>query len=323
MLKASAICAGWRCHCRVSRQRWPWPRSCGRRRAEAPPHRRHGSASPSRLGHQGLTMVAAGTGRRGRHRPVGRYGPNLWRRRQVSRQLLLTVLVFVVALGSGAVIGWNLPHHRNSPRPQERSWLADELKLTSDQREKMRSIWSAMLPEGQGRQGRHNDTRRQLIRERDEGIAALIPAEKKADYEKVLAHFQQQEEEMSREREKAFAKAVEQTKLILNPEQRVKYEQTAEGGTLRFAQIRNESVVNAAGSEIGVQCSKHLHLKGELDDSTQDSLDVLCLALGMARRIGHLRDGAAERRRRRCDPWRPGAIPCSHHPWGSWRMRWA
>jgi Spy/CpxP family protein refolding chaperone len=153
----------------------------------------------------------------------------------VSRQLLLTVLVFVVALGSGTVIGWNVPRHSNSPRPQERSWLADELKLTPEQRERMKSIWSAMLPEGQGRQGERgpgrHDARRQLIRERDEGIAALIPVEKKADYEKVLARFEQQEEELSREREKALAKAVEQTKLILNPEQRVKYEELLKKGS--------------------------------------------------------------------------------------------
>jgi len=154
----------------------------------------------------------------------------------VSRQLLLTVLVFVVALGSGTVIGWSLPRHNNSPRPQERSWLADELKLTLEQREKMKSIWSAMLPEGQGRQGERggqgrHDARRQLIKERDEGIAALIPVENKAAYEKVLARFEQQEEELSREREKALAKAVEQTKLILNPEQRVKYEELLKKGS--------------------------------------------------------------------------------------------
>lgn len=156
----------------------------------------------------------------------------------MSRQLALTVLVFVVALGSGVVIGMNLPHHGDSPRPQERSWLADELKLTSEQRERMRAIWSAMLPEGQGRSGehggtgRHSEARRQLIRDRDEGIASLIPSDKKTEYESVLARFEQREEELSREREKAFQKVVEQTKLILNPEQRLKYEELLKKGAL-------------------------------------------------------------------------------------------
>lgn len=156
----------------------------------------------------------------------------------MSRQLFLTALMFIIALGSGMVIGMNLPQHSSSPRPQERSWLADELKLTSEQREKMRAIWSAMLPEGQGRSGerggtgRHGEARRQLIKDRDEGIAALIPADKKAEYESVLARFEQREEELSHEREKAFQKVVEQTKQILSPEQRVKYEELLKKGAL-------------------------------------------------------------------------------------------
>src|SRR5450756_1362614 len=129
---------------------------------------------------------------------MGGHRPCFGRRRPMSRQLILTVLVFVVALGSGMVIGMNFPSQGASPHQQERSWLADQLKLTSEQREKMKSIWSEMLPEGQGRSGerggsgRRNDSRRQLIRERNEGIAALIPPERKADYEKVLARFEQQ-----------------------------------------------------------------------------------------------------------------------------------
>ena len=36
----------------------------------------------------------------------------------------------------------------------------DELKLSPEQREKMKSIWSEMLPGGPGRGDRHGDSRR-------------------------------------------------------------------------------------------------------------------------------------------------------------------
>lgn len=146
----------------------------------------------------------------------------------MTRQLLLTVLVFVVAMGSGMVIGVNLPRHGESAHPRGRSWLADELKLTPQQREKMKTIWEQMLPGGSDReswQRRQSETRRRLYKERDEAIAALVPAEKKGEYEKVLARLDQQMTDMRREQEKAYQKTVEETKAILNPEQRAKYEE--------------------------------------------------------------------------------------------------
>lgn len=147
----------------------------------------------------------------------------------MSKQLLWTVLVFVVALGSGIVIGVNLPR-REAPARGERSWLADELKLSPEQREKIKAIWQEMVPGGPGGPGRRGDGRRQLFRERDEAIAALVPPERKADYEKVTARFDQQMAELGRERERAFQKAVEQTKAVLNPEQRAKYEELLKKG---------------------------------------------------------------------------------------------
>lgn len=177
----------------------------------------------------------------------------------MSKQILWTMLVFVVALSSGVLIGRNLPRQGQSPHPQERSWLADELKLTPEQRERMKTIWSEMLPSGQGGPGRsggqggpgrHSDPRRQLFKERDEAIAALIPPDKKAEYESVLTRFEQQMAEMGREREKGLQKAVEQTKAILNPDQRTKYEELLKKGA--FGPRRpgtNPSATQPAGNK--------------------------------------------------------------------------
>ena len=103
----------------------------------------------------------------------------------MSKQLLWTVLVFVVALGSGIVIGMHLPS-REAPHHREGSWLVEELKLNPEQQEKMKSIWQELLPGRPGGSGRRGDGRGQLFKERDDAIAALIPPERKAEYDRIL-----------------------------------------------------------------------------------------------------------------------------------------
>lgn len=138
----------------------------------------------------------------------------------MTKQILLTVFLFVVALTSGVFIGMNVHGHGDRP-PHERSWLTDELKLTPVQQDQMRAIWSEIAP-GSGR--RHDDKRRQMTKERDDAVAALFAPDQKAAYDKVIEHYNQQMGEMNREREAASQRAVERTKAILTPEQRVKYE---------------------------------------------------------------------------------------------------
>lgn len=139
----------------------------------------------------------------------------------MTKQKVLMVCLFLVALGCGFVAGRNFgrPEHEGRREP---SWLADELKLTSAQREQMRTIWSETL-KGEGQ--RHGDRRRQLQRERDEAVVALLTAEQRTAYDKVQERFGQQMAEISKEREASFQRAVEQTKAILNESQRAKYEQ--------------------------------------------------------------------------------------------------
>lgn len=139
----------------------------------------------------------------------------------MTKQILLTVFLFVVALTSGVFIGMNVARHGERP-PEGRSRLTEELKLTPDQQIQMRAIWQELAP-GPGRQ--HNDKRRQLSKERDDAVAALFTPDQKTAYDKVLEHYNQQMAEMNHERDLAFQKAVERTKAILTPEQRTKYEE--------------------------------------------------------------------------------------------------
>ena len=139
----------------------------------------------------------------------------------MTKQILLTVFLFVVALTSGVFIGMNV--HRPGERPShERSRLIEELKLTPAQQDQMRAIWSEIAP-GPGR--RHDDKRRQMAKERDDAVAALFAPEQKSAYDKVIEHYNLQIAGINRDRDAAFQKAVERTKVILDAQQRVKYEQ--------------------------------------------------------------------------------------------------
>lgn len=147
----------------------------------------------------------------------------------MTKQVLLTVFVFVVALVSGVFIGRNMerPHPRDGGG--DRSWLADELKLSPDQREKMRTIWQEML---WGSGPHHGDVRRQAAKERDDAIAALITPAQKPEYDKINDKFGKQMADMSRERDEAIKRAVEQTKAILDEKQKAKYEELLAKGML-------------------------------------------------------------------------------------------
>src|ERR1041384_2780780 len=96
----------------------------------------------------------------------------------MSRTRLVMLCAVVLALGAGAVLGVLA-----SKPPAERSWLADELQLSSTQREEMRKIWSeVMQTAGQD----HGERRAALDKQRDEAIRALMSEEQRARYDKIL-----------------------------------------------------------------------------------------------------------------------------------------
>jgi Spy/CpxP family protein refolding chaperone len=138
----------------------------------------------------------------------------------MTKTKILLVVVFLVTFAAGAVAGrlsWE-----SGSRPPRPSFLAAELDLTADQREQMHKIWTEVMDEGGRRQW---DQRRVLGQDRDAAIAALMTAEQKPQYEKILQDYTRKVDELSQERKKAFDQAVEQTKQILTPEQAAKYEE--------------------------------------------------------------------------------------------------
>src|SRR4051812_10413327 len=143
---------------------------------------------------------------------------------------LIMMLALVFALGAGAVAGYvgatRLPPHGGEHGPggpgnhDHETDLARELNLTDAQREQMRKIWSEAM-QGAGRE--HMDKTRSLQRERDDAVVALLTPDQKQSYEKIQSDYRDKMDAMGREREKAFAKAVEETNQILDPQQQQKY----------------------------------------------------------------------------------------------------
>lgn len=150
---------------------------------------------------------------------------------------LVVIVGFIVSFAAGVMVGINAQRRSivteaaapgATTRPSHRGgWIAAELNLTPQQEEQLKQIWSETARSGSGGGGRgeHEDRRRQLRRERDEAIAAIIRPEDKSRYDEVMKNYTTQMDAMDAEARKRFEDAVRRTKALLRPEQRVKYEE--------------------------------------------------------------------------------------------------
>lgn len=141
---------------------------------------------------------------------------------------LIVILGFALSFGAGMVVGIGTQRASAPPPPATRphggpaGWLAAQLKLTPEQQQQLNKIWSEIAHRG----GREQDERRrQLRRERDDAITALIRSEDRAAYDDILKNYDQQKSALDREWRAGFERAVEETMKILTPEQRARYEE--------------------------------------------------------------------------------------------------
>ncbi len=105
------------------------------------------------------------------------------------------------------------------------SYLSTQLALTADQQAQMKQIWESSMRDGMRQ---HDEKRRELRKQREEAIVALIAPEQKSEYEAVLQRYTDGNANLEKEMRSNFERAVEATKEILNPEQRLKYEKMLE-----------------------------------------------------------------------------------------------
>ncbi len=138
----------------------------------------------------------------------------------VTRARLIIAVAFIVTFLAGIAAGLAFKP-MPPPPPREGSWLERELKLSPEQREKMRAIWTDVMRDA-GRQS-SMDRRRELQKERDEAVRLLIPEEHLSEYDLTLMEYARKAAELGKERERAFQEAVDRTTKILDEAQKKRY----------------------------------------------------------------------------------------------------
>lgn len=136
----------------------------------------------------------------------------------------LMLAVFIAALGAGVAGGMLLSRATTAAQgasaPGEHSPLSDELKLSAEQRDRMRAIWEQARDKGRS----YFEEAQSLQRGRDEALIGLLSDQQKAQYEVRARQYADQFADLAARRDAGFAQAVEQTRAILDSEQRLKYE---------------------------------------------------------------------------------------------------
>jgi len=141
-----------------------------------------------------------------------------------ARILLAGVMVVVLAAGVVAgMLASRLPASGagETAAGDRRSALEEELGLTPKQREEMRRIWENVRDQV-------NDcdrAGRDLPRQRDNEIIAMLTDEQKVKFEKIAKDYHQREIALKQEREGAFGEGVNKTNEILTKPQQEKYSQ--------------------------------------------------------------------------------------------------
>lgn len=138
----------------------------------------------------------------------------------MSRTRLILLGCFVISFAAGVLTG--LVVSRLREHPHRRSPLSSQLKLTKEQQEQMRQIWSNVMSPHEGRRG---ESRAALAQERNQAVVAILTEDQRPAYEAVLQEYTRKMDELSQARRRRFEEAVERTKRILTPEQARKYEE--------------------------------------------------------------------------------------------------
>jgi Spy/CpxP family protein refolding chaperone len=149
----------------------------------------------------------------------------------MAKARLILIAAFVVTLVAGGVAGYAIRSFASQPGsfaggglsgpgsrpPRERF---PDLKLTAEQAAKMDEIWNALRDFR-----RFRDQRQAFRKQTEETVRAMLTEEQRAKYDAALKDHADKIAELGKAREKAFQEAIEKTKLILNAEQRGKYEE--------------------------------------------------------------------------------------------------
>ena len=135
----------------------------------------------------------------------------------------LVLLFMVIAAAGAGVVAGRLFWVQAKPQASDvkKATLTEELQLSPDQQEKMRTIWE---------QARDNarqcaEDARKYQHEYDDAVTRLLTPEQQAKYKELSDQAKIKTNELEQKRKKAFDKAVADTNAILSESQRKTYQQ--------------------------------------------------------------------------------------------------
>ena len=144
----------------------------------------------------------------------------------MSRKSVLLLVMAVMTLSAGVVLGWVwTPLQRIEAGPTggrgggPRPWF-DQLGLSADQQKQMDKIWSDTRQQMQ----KLFERRRDLEKQRDQQVQALLDSSQRAAYDKINQDFRTQREDFDKQRESLIADANVRSRALLDPSQKDKWD---------------------------------------------------------------------------------------------------
>jgi hypothetical protein len=136
-----------------------------------------------------------------------------------SNLVLASTAVLVLAAGlSVGRLTARLPLDRpllGAGSADQRSWLADQLGLRPDQRQQMDAIWKQTWPQME----KTFEARRDLDKQRDQAIQALLDPQQRIAYQKTLDEFRARREDLFKQRNQLMQDANAQSRALLDEDQ--------------------------------------------------------------------------------------------------------
>lgn len=153
-------------------------------------------------------------------------------------QLILLACV-LASFAAGTSVGVLWERSEKHP-PTDEGWLA-ELNMTSEQRTKIKAIWSEAMATASWQAQR--EKREVIQKERDDAIKIMITADAAQKYEETMRIAKEKQNELAQQSKKTMDEAYEKTKALLNETQRVKYDE------LRQKRFANKGRNRTGGSK--------------------------------------------------------------------------
>lgn len=138
------------------------------------------------------------------------------------RSNIVLLAAFVLVMSAGVVVGrlWTRLPVVSAQHGRSRSWLADQMNLSPQQRQRMDAIWSGT------KQKIHQTFEKQheIDHQRDAAILALLTPSQKTAYDKIEASHQAARAQLDKQRAALVHDANQRSRALLSDEQKARWD---------------------------------------------------------------------------------------------------